>query len=135
MSTSLSLTPPSGLDPLILVQKTNPIALSVFLISLISVVTIFFFSLEAAKPEENQKHLCSLSKDRGWITGDATAEPVDFCVLFLLCKEEKNTTCFTLSNGNKESFSTGISGESTATLNSIPTKSMANLSLTSPYNM
>lgn len=89
MSTSLSLTPPSGLDPLILVQKTNPIALSVFLISLISVVTIFFFSLEAAKPEENQKHLCSLSKDRGWITGDATAEPVDFCVLFLLCKEEK----------------------------------------------
>lgn len=50
MNTSLSLTPPSRLEPLILVQKNNPIALSVFLISLISVVTINFFSLEAAKP-------------------------------------------------------------------------------------
>lgn len=134
MNTSLSLTPPSGLDPLILVQKPNPIALSVFLISLISVVTINFFLWKLLNLKKIRNIYVVLVKT-GWITGDATSEPVDFCVLFLLCKEEKNTTCFTLPNGNKESFSTGISGESTATLNSIPTKSMANLSLTSPYNM
>lgn len=135
MSTSLSLTPPSGLDPLILVQKTNPIALSVFLISLISVVTIFFFLWKLLNLKKIRNIYVVLVKTGGGLLGMQLLNQLTSVYCFCCVKRKKNTTCFTLSNGNKESFSTGISGESTATLNSIPTKSMANLSLTSPYNM
>lgn len=43
-----------------------------------------FFYLEAPKPEQNQKHLCSISKDREWITGDPTSEPIVLCTVFIV---------------------------------------------------